>query len=86
SGLKRAVKIKDFGDSIPGHGGLTDRMDCQFLMGSFAHIYFQSFIKIPTLQVGLVLQSIITGMQPKEQLELYDNLRTYLVGQELLNE
>jgi CDP-diglyceride synthetase len=29
SGFKRGLKIKDFGDSIPGHGGMTDRMDCQ---------------------------------------------------------
>ncbi|KAL6990695.1 phosphatidate cytidylyltransferase [Sarracenia purpurea var. burkii] len=29
SSFKRAFKIKDFGDSIPGHGGMTDRMDCQ---------------------------------------------------------
>lgn len=29
SGFKRAFNIKDFGDSIPGHGGLTDRFDCQ---------------------------------------------------------
>lgn len=29
SGFKRGFKIKDFGDSIPGHGGMTDRMDCQ---------------------------------------------------------
>lgn len=21
--------VQDFGDSIPGHGGMTDRMDCQ---------------------------------------------------------
>jgi len=30
SGFKRAFDIKDFGDSIPGHGGMTDRMDCQY--------------------------------------------------------
>lgn len=29
SGFKRAFNIKDFGQSIPGHGGMTDRMDCQ---------------------------------------------------------
>jgi phosphatidate cytidylyltransferase len=29
SGFKRAFDIKDFGQSIPGHGGMTDRMDCQ---------------------------------------------------------
>jgi phosphatidate cytidylyltransferase len=46
SAVKRAFKIKDFGDSIPGHGGLTDRMDCQFLMGFFAHVYYHSFIKV----------------------------------------
>lgn len=46
SGVKRAFKIKDFGQSIPGHGGMTDRMDCQFLMGLFAYIYYQSFIKV----------------------------------------
>ncbi|ELU42629.1 phosphatidate cytidylyltransferase [Rhizoctonia solani AG-1 IA] len=28
SGFKRAFNIKDFGHSIPGHGGMTDRMDC----------------------------------------------------------
>lgn len=26
---------QDFGDSIPGHGGITDRMDCQV---SFAEV------------------------------------------------
>ncbi|KAL7751542.1 phosphatidate cytidylyltransferase [Sorochytrium milnesiophthora] len=44
SGVKRAFKIKDFGDSIPGHGGITDRMDCQFIMGAFSYIYITSFV------------------------------------------
>lgn len=32
SGLKRGLKIKDFADTIPGHGGFLDRFDCQTLM------------------------------------------------------
>ena len=27
SGFKRAFKIKDFGDIIPGHGGIMDRYE-----------------------------------------------------------
>uniref|UniRef100_A0A0G4G1C1 Phosphatidate cytidylyltransferase n=1 Tax=Chromera velia CCMP2878 TaxID=1169474 RepID=A0A0G4G1C1_9ALVE len=44
SGLKRAFKLKDFGETIPGHGGLTDRFDCQLLMGMFTFIYVNSFV------------------------------------------
>jgi phosphatidate cytidylyltransferase len=47
SGFKRAFKIKDFGDIIPGHGGLMDRFDCQLLMGTFVNIYIHSFIRVP---------------------------------------
>ncbi|KAI7746515.1 hypothetical protein M8C21_026253, partial [Ambrosia artemisiifolia] len=43
SGFKRAFKIKDFGDSIPGHGGMTDRMDCQTKWESACGCSHQNF-------------------------------------------
>lgn len=46
SGFKRAFNIKDFGHSIPGHGGMTDRMDCQFMMGMFSYVYYSSLVRV----------------------------------------
>ncbi|KAM3583724.1 phosphatidate cytidylyltransferase [Umbelopsis sp. WA50703] len=85
SGVKRAFNIKDFGDSIPGHGGMTDRMDCQFLMGVFSSIYYQSFIKTYNMSVGTVLATTINSLTMKEQLELIERLQTYLVNQGVLD-
>ncbi|KAI8890719.1 phosphatidate cytidylyltransferase [Backusella circina FSU 941] len=84
SAVKRAFKIKDFGHSIPGHGGLTDRMDCQFLMGLFAYMYYQSFIKMYNVSVGTILALVINNLSSKEQLELLERLQTYLANQDHL--
>jgi phosphatidate cytidylyltransferase len=48
SGFKRAFKIKDFGDTIPGHGGFMDRFDCQVIMATFVNVYFQTFVRSPS--------------------------------------
>ncbi|KAJ3218795.1 hypothetical protein HDU67_004043 [Dinochytrium kinnereticum] len=85
SGAKRAFKLKDFGDSIPGHGGITDRMDCQFLMSFFSYMYFQSFIGVGGITVGQVLQMAVAGLSQKDQLELFFDLRDYLIQQGLLD-
>ena len=61
SGLKRTFKIKDFGDSIPGHGGMTDRMDCQFIMGFFAYMYYHTFIAVYKVTLGSVIETAITS-------------------------
>ncbi len=40
--LKRFIDIKDFGNLMPGHGGLLDRMDA-FIMLFFIHFLLMSF-------------------------------------------
>ncbi|KAI6787584.1 hypothetical protein KC337_g18624 [Hortaea werneckii] len=81
SGLKRTFNIKDFGDSIPGHGGMTDRMDCQFIMGFFAFMYYQSFIAVYKASVGGVIEMAITGLSAEEQAEVVRGLAKHLVNQ-----
>ncbi|KAK3715759.1 phosphatidate cytidylyltransferase [Vermiconidia calcicola] len=81
SGLKRTFNIKDFGDSIPGHGGMTDRMDCQFIMGFFSFMYYQSFIAIHKASVGSVIETAITGLTAEEQIAVVKGLATHLYNQ-----
>ncbi|XP_021912356.1 phosphatidate cytidylyltransferase 3 [Carica papaya] len=80
SGFKRAFKIKDFGDSIPGHGGFTDRMDCQMVMAVFAYIYIQSFVVPQDYTVEMMLDEILRKLSREEQQALYMKL-----GQTLQN-
>ena len=43
SAIKRAYDAKDFDTFIPGHGGLMDRFDCQFIMGLCTYTFYTTF-------------------------------------------
>lgn len=65
SAIKRGFKKKDFGGWIPGHGGFTDRMDCQLVMSVAAWIVFITFVrssdKLTVEQILNAVKMLSTG-------------------------
>ena len=65
---------------------MTDRMDCQFIMGFFAFMYYQSFIAVYTASVGSVIEAAITGLSAEEQMEVVRGLAKHLHNQGVVGE
>jgi phosphatidate cytidylyltransferase len=84
SGIKRTFHIKDFGDSIPGHGGITDRFDCQFIMGTLTFMYYQGFIAVHNATVGGVIEMAMQGLTIEDQMEVIKGLSKHLANQGVL--
>eukprot|EP00939_MAST-03C_sp_MAST-3C-sp1_P001630 g1630.t1 len=68
SAIKRAFGIKDFGVLFPGHGGFTDRLDCQFLMALCTNVHYHTFIQSRVLPT-MTIVSAIHAMQSRTSLE-----------------
>ena len=56
-------------------------MDCQFIMGFFAFMYYQSFIAVYKASVGSVIETAITGLTHEEQVEVVKGLAKHLYNQ-----
>ena len=83
SGFKRGFNIKDFGSSIPGHGRMTDRMDCQIVMALFSYIYYHAFTDRSIVTVGSVV-SMVLKLRPIDQLDLLLRVANVLEASGLL--
>jgi len=80
SAIKRAYGIKDFNNLIPGHGGMMDRFDCQFVMFLCTFVHHRTFCHAP-VTVDMLLASV-SQLTVAEQQELLQRLRRQLLSKE----
>ncbi len=80
SAIKRAFGIKDFGVLFPGHGGFTDRLDCQFIMGFCTNIHYHTFIVPRVIGVASVLASIASMERSSDLNEIIVTAKTRLAS------
>jgi len=75
SAIKRAYGIKDFNNLIPGHGGMMDRFDCQFVMFLCTFVHHRTFVHSPiTVDALLASAAQLTAAEQQEFLQRLSQL------------
>jgi len=82
SAIKRAYHLKDFASFIPGHGGMMDRMDCQFLMALCTWVHYNTFVKMATISVPkmIYMYNNLNDVEQKEFMEKIIELTNHTIG------
>lgn len=78
SAIKRAYGIKDFAAVIPGHGGMMDRFDCQFVMAMCTYVHIMTFCRMQAAPSVDALLSVVMQLRPEERLDFARRLQDLL--------
>ncbi|KAG0417614.1 Phosphatidate cytidylyltransferase [Dictyocoela roeselum] len=78
SAYKRTFNLKDFSGVIPGHGGVTDRVDCQVLMICFTHTYLMTFLR-PAKTVEEIVKEIVRRYDANDVVKIIKMLQESMV-------
>ena len=73
------INLKEFDSLVPGHGGMTDRMDCQFIMGLFTYVYCTALLEATVIPTDNIVQ-LISQLPIEDQLTIFSKLSNTLVS------
>jgi len=78
SAIKRAYGIKDFNNLIPGHGGMMDRFDCQFVMFLCTYVHHRTTCFSPLTVEPLL--AAVARLTPEEQQDFFRRLQQQIAS------